>query len=79
MPRFRTKPVVIEAYRLPALDEDAMVFARAVAVGQSLEQVVVTREGMITAQPGDWIIKGVNGEFFLCRPDIFEATYEPAD
>jgi hypothetical protein len=29
--------------------------------------------------PGDWIIKGVKGEFYPCKPDIFEATYEPAD
>lgn len=28
--------------------------------------------------PGDWIIKGVQGEFYPCKPDIFEATYEPA-
>lgn len=29
--------------------------------------------------PGDWIIKGVKGEFYACKPDIFEATYEPAN
>lgn len=37
-----------------------------------------TLEGEMTASLGDWIIKGVNGEFYPCKPDIFEKTYEPA-
>lgn len=39
---------------------------------------IETLEGAMTAEPGDWIIKGVKGEFYPCKPDIFEATYEPA-
>ena len=39
---------------------------------------VSTLEGKMTAVPGDWIIKGVKGEFYPCKPDIFEATYDPA-
>jgi hypothetical protein len=38
--------------------------------------VIDTLEGNMTASPGDWIIKGVAGEFYPCRSDIFEATYE---
>ena len=38
-----------------------------------------TLEGEMRADPGDWIIKGVQGEFYLCKPSIFEATYEPVD
>lgn len=38
-----------------------------------------TLEGTMHAEIGDWIIKGVKGEFYPCKPDIFEATYEPAD
>ena len=38
-----------------------------------------TLEGIMCAQIGDWIIEGVNGEFYPCKPDIFEKTYEPAD
>lgn len=34
-----------------------------------------TLEGTMTARPGDWIIRGVAGEFYACKPDIFEATY----
>ena len=43
-----------------------------------LPVVITTLEGEMTASPGDWIIKGVKGEFYPCKPDIFEATYEPA-
>lgn len=38
---------------------------------------IKTLEGVMTADKGDWIIKGVKGEFYPCKPDIFEATYEP--
>lgn len=37
---------------------------------------IQTLEGVMTANVGDWIIKGVKGEFYPCKPDIFEATYE---
>lgn len=41
--------------------------------------VIDTLEGKMVCEPGDWIIKGVNGEFYPCKPDIFEKTYEPAE
>lgn len=37
-----------------------------------------TLEGCMLAQQGDWIIKGVSGEFYPCKPDSFEKTYDPA-
>ena len=40
---------------------------------------IPTLEGMITCSLGDFIIKGVNGEFYPCKPDIFNFTYEPVD
>ena len=40
--------------------------------------LIDTLEGLMRAEPGDWIIKGVKGEFYPCKSDIFEATYEPA-
>lgn len=40
--------------------------------------VIHTLEGDHRASPGDYIIKGVNGEFYPCKPDVFEKTYEPA-
>lgn len=39
---------------------------------------IVTLEGVMKADVGDWIIRGVKGELYPCKPDIFEATYEPA-
>ena len=41
-----------------------------------VEVKVETLEGVMTANPGDWIITGVKGERYPCKPDIFEATYE---
>jgi hypothetical protein len=38
---------------------------------------IPTLEGRMEASPGDWIIKGIKGEFYPCKPDIFAATYEP--
>lgn len=40
---------------------------------------IPTLEGTMTAQAGDWIIRGVKGELYPCKPDIFEATYDEAD
>ena len=40
---------------------------------------IYTLEGVMTADEGDWIIRGVQGEFYPCKPDIFEATYEPVE
>lgn len=37
---------------------------------------IKTLEGTMTAEIGDWIIEGINGEFYPCKPDIFEKTYE---
>ena len=41
------------------------------------EMNIETLEGVMHAEPGDWIITGVNGERYPCKPDIFEKTYEP--
>jgi hypothetical protein len=40
---------------------------------------ILTLEGTMDANPGDWIIKGVKGEFYPCKPDIFEQTYEKVE
>lgn len=46
--------------------------------GRDGEIAIETLEGTMTASPGDWIIRGVKGEFYPCKPDIFAATYERA-
>lgn len=43
------------------------------------EETIPTLEGVMTANKGDWIITGVNGEQYPCKPDIFKKTYEPVD
>ena len=47
--------------------------------GRPVGIAIQTLEGVMIASPGDWIIRGIQGEFYPCKPDIFEATYEPAD
>jgi hypothetical protein len=79
--RFRKKPVVIEAIRLGRASP-ATVFAffggfQNIVVGTD-HVIIKTLEGNMRADDGDWIIKGVKGEFYPCKPDIFEASYEPA-
>ena len=83
--KFRKKPVVIEAAQFMATKES---FDAVLALGDikwepglmgSETFIVKTLEGEHVASKGDWIIKGVNGEFYPCKPDIFEKTYEPAE
>lgn len=81
--KYRKKPVVIEAIRISNNDkeiEDFLQPANGYWVGKnSLNQLYVeikTLEGTMRADNGDWIIKGVKGEFYPCKHDIFEETYE---
>ncbi len=86
MPKFRKKPVVIEAMQVTKPLPDGFVEFlqkgskdRHVTFDMDREEIVVdTLEGKMTARLGDWIIKGVQNELYPCKPDIFEATYEPA-
>ena len=69
MAKYRKRPVVIEAevYR-PGLED-----------GFRPEPYIATLEGQMIINPGDWIITGIKGERYPCKPDIFAASYEPAD
>ena len=84
MPKFRKKPVEIEAMLLTEdTSHDVLLWLR--GAGQKSNHVndgaidIYTLEGTMRADLGDWIIRGVQGEFYPCKPDIFEATYEPVD
>lgn len=82
--KFRKKPVVIEAVQWTGKNyEDVMVFTSEMpAIFKPVEGrdfVIPTLEGKMRAQVGDWIIRGVNGEFYPCKPDIFEKTYEKVE
>lgn len=86
--KFRKRPVVIEAMRLADdmsnADEIAQWMHGKAEVkklpgpGRGLHTglVIHTLEGDMRASPGDWIIRGTQGEFYPCRNDIFVATYE---
>jgi hypothetical protein len=86
MPKFRKKPVVVEAVQWTGANTDevrAFVNGRMdeitdsdIVGGRGL--VIPTLEGNMIATPRDFIIRGVQGEFYPCKPDIFEATYDAA-
>src|SRR5437764_564114 len=84
MRRFRKLPVEIEAIQFTGTDENFIeitdwagdVWYRS---PHHTKLFIKTLEGDMEASLGDWIIKGVKGEFYPCKPDIFEATYEPVD
>lgn len=77
MTAFRKKPVVIEAFRLVANPCEFMGDADYEYDESAV--YIKTLEGTMRADIGDWIIRGVQGELYPCKPDIFEATYEPVE
>lgn len=82
--RFRKKPVVVEAIQWKGYqvnEEEVRKFVgkgrKMYVYGSHYEKLSIpTLEGRHEASIGDWIIKGVKGEFYPCKPDIFEKTYE---
>jgi hypothetical protein len=82
---YRKKPVVIEARQFTG--DCGVAILRWInaerpgtaSILYSGELLIATLEGAHTASENDWIIKGVAGEFYPCKPEIFEATYETAD
>lgn len=83
--KYRKKPVMVEAARWTGEGWLALPFwarkgTMPVYVARGLAPLIVrTLEGEMKCQPGDWLIKGVNGEVYPCKPDIFEKTYEPVE
>lgn len=88
--KYRKKPVVIEALQWTDNTKEIIEFcgqscsyeveASAYEVGKGIQSeklIIHTLEGDMVASRKDYIIKGVNGEFYPCKPDIFEKTYEP--
>ncbi|KQQ22545.1 hypothetical protein ASF48_05005 [Rathayibacter sp. Leaf299] len=89
--KYRKKPVVIDAMQHDGTEESAravLAWADPLTLGSTLAArkkgtddwtvVIETLEGAMAADSGDWIIRGVQGEFYPCKPDIFAATYEAA-
>lgn len=94
MPKFRKRPVEIEAVLFDGLNTEQILdwiepyFADSQAddvggtvidsdVSELAYFTIETLEGTMRADPGDWIIRGVRGEFYPCKPEIFAETYEP--
>lgn len=85
--RYRKKPVVIEAERFCVSDGPAAALKLAAWCGGLVPSMraihpvieIPTLEGVMTAVDGDWIIRGIAGEFYPCKPDIFAATYEAVE
>lgn len=90
MGKFCKKPVVIEARQIPVVgDQSSGTWASQVAeiahwcggtisAAKGVAIDIPTLEGVMEASPGDWVIRGVKGEFYPCKPDIFAATYTEA-
>ena len=83
MTKYRKKPVVIEAVQYgPYTAVTAEMFNFLSPCEWHIEPeglVIQTLEGAMLARIGDYIIRGVNGEFYPCKPDIFEKTYEKVE
>ena len=92
--KFRKKPVVVEAWQFWSgtgvgdgngpevcawVGNSARLNGTHNGGSPALWLEITTLEGVMEARNGDWIIKGVQGEFYLCKPDIFAATYEPVE
>lgn len=87
--KYRKKPVVIEAWQIPEnIDHtaelppiwlvNAIMEGSVIADKQYGSVTIKTLEGDMVGQKQDWIIRGVKGELYPCKPDIFAATYELA-
>lgn len=86
--KYRKKPIVIEAvqyqWKEPDTFKEQARDAIADFMGSNItvvedEILIETLEGEMYASRGDWIIKGVKGEFYPCKDEIFRMTYEPVD
>ncbi len=86
--KFRKKPVVIEATQWFKMGDHPMVyevmgnpidFGGWTAMTPTGDYAVMTLEGRMMVTEGDWIITGVKGEHYPCKPDIFQMTYEPVE
>jgi hypothetical protein len=79
MAKYRKKPVIIEAFRyyidfIPDWFMDKVTSNQIIMHPTHCE--INTLEGLMRGEKGDYIIKGVQGEIYPCKPDIFEMTYE---
>lgn len=80
MAKYCKKPVEIEAIQWNGENElEIKAFVGDAAKFTATSLAIKTLEGTMIAQVGDFIIRGVDGEFYPCKPDIFEKTYDKVD
>lgn len=92
MAKYRKKPIEIEAFKWTGdinQTEDPIWIVEAIKKGDAwvqedsingaIEMRIKTLEGVMTANRGDYIIKGIKGEIYPCKPEIFEMTYEAVE
>lgn len=87
MAKYRKKPVTVEAFhlgyeRFPKWAEEALLDGRLKIAGELHKEeylLVKTLEGTMRANPGVYIVKGVDGELYPCQYEIFKRTYERVD
>ena len=82
MPKFQKKAVIIEAMQFTGDNtEEILSFIGNARLARKEDDTIIikTLEGDHKASVNDWIIKGIKGEFYPCKPDIFAATYEKVD
>ena len=88
MSKFRKKPVVIDAWCFdgsfesvaPVMSDPRVILVdRATDAGLSNQIDIHTLEGTMTADTGDWIVRGIKGEIYPVKPDVFAETYEPVE
>ena len=84
--KYKKKPVVIEAIKWNGTPEstneikEAFMGFRSIAYNPVSNKLIIeTLEGTMAANPDDWIIKGIKGEIYPCKPDIFNAIYEAVE
>jgi hypothetical protein len=80
--KFRKKPIVIDAINWDGTQEardKLFKFGGLDKYNSGGELLIHTLEGIMTSEIGDWVIKGIKGEFYPCKPDIFEKTYEKVE
>jgi len=85
MKKYRKRPVVVEAMQFTEDNREEVEkfigdrLPYSLSYDHGFSRKINTLEGPVDLKPGDYVIKGVKGEFYPCRPDIFEMTYEPVD
>lgn len=83
MPKYRKLPIVIEAIQYDGSSEGAKEAFELVGASMTRDLTghlyIQTLEGAMQVRVGDYIIRGVQGEFYPCKPDIFLSTYEAVD